>query len=251
MWGKQSNVCHVVTFFLRCPKQEPYGRHNRMRTRARLYRRPGRQPTQRKHTAESKTVQRKKLAICMCGVSVSVLCYHAPVIAGSLDYIPFLVEVRLTLFLATVFEAGCGASNTQMFFPPGGARLVVAGGLSTPKRGKPRAPIRRATRFATWRGQAPKYKGNAPQCPEALAQPPGQGPGPRQATHGGQDALAQPPGQSPGAPASHPRGPGHPGKAAQEARKHGKAIQGGGPDAPAAGPGSQRQKFPGLGSIPL
>ena len=40
-----------------------------------------------------------------------------------------------------VHEAGCDALNTQGFFPSHGARLDVAGGLSTPQWGKPRAPM--------------------------------------------------------------------------------------------------------------
>ena len=64
-----------------------------------------------------------------------------------MDYILFLAESCFAmtefegLYAMTEFEAGCDALNMQTFFPPCGARLVVAGGLSTPKRwGKPRAP---------------------------------------------------------------------------------------------------------------
>ena len=55
--------------------------------------------------------------------------------AGTLDYVPFIVEVALERVVTVVLEAGCGALKTQRFFPPGGAYLVAVGGLSTPGLG--------------------------------------------------------------------------------------------------------------------
>ena len=54
------------------------------------------------------------------------------VLAWQVYVVYFVLGVDVAYVALGVFQAGCGALNTQSFFPSRGAHLVAVGGLSTP-----------------------------------------------------------------------------------------------------------------------
>ena len=91
----------------------------------------------------------------------------------------FVAEVASKVFVMAVVEAGCGALNTQMFFPPSGATSTWWGGLVPQEMGEAKSTDQKRSRPCSeprWRptcltaagSLTPLCSGPRPATPRAM-----------------------------------------------------------------------------------